>query len=227
MAGEPQTPQTWKWLILSWGKQHNYKCIFEVLHIFSIGHAKLPKQSCYNKQGHQQVVSKATSLTDCSLCVPLEKLGNRGWCKINIWKTEGMLELVRAHSCSCGKPAPFSAKCPLPHPCPGTALQLSLSCSSSAGTPRVTRLGSARPHSPSAGSNTSWAALLGSPSICTVTEVPPLISRAELRLCSLWWINLCWVLCKDFQINRCWLCQWDTLLHLMAESQLEQALGPC
>lgn len=70
MAREAQSPQTWKWMTLSWGKQHSYVGIFEVLHTFSMGHAKLPKQSCYNEQGHQQVVSNATCLKDCSLYVP-------------------------------------------------------------------------------------------------------------------------------------------------------------
>lgn len=60
----------------------------------------------------------------------------------------------------------------------------------------------------------SWGALLWSPSMlhndrkCLLSSTD---QSSGFAVCG--GINLSWVLCKDFQINRCWLCQWDTLFY--------------
>lgn len=169
----------------------------------------------------------------CSLYVPFREVEQqRGKPKINIWKTEGMLELS---SWSEHTAAAMENLLPsLQNPCRSTrdgCIESPLPvASSSAGILRMIWLGSAH----TARSQGFTQLELRSFAVVTLKaaqwqEVPPFIhqTRQSSAFAVCGGSILPWVLCKDFQINRCWLCQWDPLFYLRAESQLEQALSLC
>lgn len=164
---------------------------------------------------------------------PLEKLSNRGWYKINIWKTEGMLELSSwsEHTAAAMENLLPSLQNAFSHPLPWhtalaavpAALPAPLELLPALQGPQGDVAGQC-PRSECAGFYMAGAGQLccGHLSAAQWQEVPPFITRPESSAFAVCGGSiLSWVLCKDFQINRCWLCQWEPLFYLMAESQLE------